>query len=182
MRRRRSASRVETEPWAKTEYERLLKEEGGLGRTFRNLFKYAAMGDRKAGEAERDYLLKIIGTHPSQYENLDQDGRHYDCYLDAVRFDAVYDLLTPEQVKKIEETFRAYIAFQLEDKKLYTRTSWLPNMQWPRPIAAHLMAVGSKTKSSSERSSPATAVGSGISMTTSPTDTFMAKSLPSTVR
>ena len=90
---------------------------------------------------ERDYLLKIINTSPRQFENLDQDGRHFDCYLDALRYDAVHDLLTPQQAKQVEDTFRVYIDYQLGDRKEYTRTSWLPNMQWPRPMAAHLMAV-----------------------------------------
>lgn len=132
--------RIETEPWAAAEYDRLLKQTG-LGQPFRNLFRYVVMGDLKAGENEKNYLLGIIGTHPKTFEKLEHGGRHYDCYLDALRYDAVYDLLTAEQRQKIEETFRAYIAYQLEDKKFYSRTSWLPNMQWPRPMAAHLMAV-----------------------------------------
>lgn len=132
--------RVETEPWAKTAYENMLAEKG-LGQPFRNLFRYVVMGDQKAGEGEKKYLLGIVGTHPRNFEKLEHGGRHYDCYLDALRYDAVYELLTPEERQKIEDTFRAYIAYQLEDKKFYSRTSWLPNMQWPRPLAAHNMAV-----------------------------------------
>ena len=137
----RIRQRVESKPWAKKEYARMLRDDSPLGKTFRELFRYVVMGDRKAGEAQRDYLLKIIGTNPRQFENLDQDGRHFDCYLDALRYDAAHDLLTPEQAKQVEDTFRVYIDYQLGDTKEYTRTSWLPNMQWPRPMAAHLMAV-----------------------------------------
>lgn len=136
--------RIDTQPWAQARYEAILKETG-LGKTFRNLFRYQVMGDAKAGEAEKKYLLHIIGTHPRDYEKkLDQGGRHYDCYLDVLRYDIFYDQLTPEQRKGIEDTFRTYIDYHLADQKVYTRTSWLPNMQWPRPIAAHLMAVGLK--------------------------------------
>ena len=87
---------IETEPWARAEYERMLKDDDPLGKTIRNLFRYAVMRDTAAGETEKDYLLKIIGTHPSQHEKLDQDGRHYDCYLDALRFDTLHALLSPE--------------------------------------------------------------------------------------
>ncbi len=132
--------RIEAEPWAAKAYTEL-KSEKGLGQTYRNLFRYVVMGDKAVGEAEKQYLLGIIGKHPKQFESLDHGGRHFTCYLDALRYDAVYDLLTDEERRKIEDTFRAHIAYQLEDKKLYTRTSWLPNMQWPRPMSAHLMAV-----------------------------------------
>ena len=93
----RIRQRVESEPWAKKEYARLLRDDSPLGKTFRELFRYVVMGDRKAGEAQRDYLLKIINTSPRQFENLDQDGRHFDCYLDALHYDAVHDLLTPSR-------------------------------------------------------------------------------------
>lgn len=132
--------RVETEPWAKTAYEKMLTEKD-LGQPLRNLFRYVVMGDQKAGEGEKKYLLGIVGTHPKTFEALEHGGRHYDCYLDALRYDAVYDLLTAEERQKVEATFRAYIAYQLADKNFYSRTSWLPNMQWPRPLAAHNMAV-----------------------------------------
>ena len=132
--------RIETEPWAGQAYTNLLADHD-RGGTFRNLFRYVVMSDRAAGLAEKQYLLGIVGTHPRQFEKMESGGRHYDCYLDALRYDSVYDLLTPEERAKIEATFRAYIAYQLTDTKTYTRTSWLPNMQWPRPMAAHLMAV-----------------------------------------
>jgi hypothetical protein len=79
----RIRQRVESEPWAKKEYARMLRDDTPLGKTFCELFRYVVMGDRKAGEAQRDYLLKIIGTSPRQFENLDQDGRHFDCYAAA---------------------------------------------------------------------------------------------------
>lgn len=131
---------IESEPWAKKKYEEMLASRD-RGKTFRNLFRYTVMGDVKAGEEEKKYLLGIVGTHPRTLERLEHGGRHYTCYLDALRYDAVYDLLTPEERAKVEKTFREYIDYQLEDKKTYTRTSWLPNMQWPRPMSAHIMAA-----------------------------------------
>ncbi len=134
--------RVESQPWAKEQYAKLLQEKG-LGQPFRNLFRYTVMGDKAAGEVEKKYLLKFIGTHPDRPPTKqDQDNRHYDNYLDALRYDALYDELSPEQRKQIEDTFRVYIDFQLHlDKFNYAKTTWLPNMQWPRPMAAHLMAL-----------------------------------------
>lgn len=132
--------RIETEPWAAERWAEMQREDG-RGGTLRNLFRFAVMGDAKAGEAEKKYLLKIVGTHPRVFENLEHGGRHYDCYLDALRYDTLHALLTPEQRSAVEGTFREYIAYQLTDAKEYTRTNWLPNMQWPRVMSAHLMAV-----------------------------------------
>jgi hypothetical protein len=137
--------RIETEDWARKQYEELCasRDRGGA---FRNLFRYSVMGDRKAGEAEKGYLLGIIGTHPRTFEKLEHGGRHYDCYLDVLRYDSLYDLLSAEERGKIESTFREYIAYQLQDGKKYTRESWLPNMQWPRPMSAFIMAMGLQDK------------------------------------
>lgn len=132
--------RIETEPSAAERWAEMQKESG-RGGTLRNLFRFTVMGDTKAGEAEKKYLLKIVGTHPRNFEKLEHGGRHYDCYLDALRYDTLHTLLTPEERSAIEATFREYIAYQLTDTKEYTRTSWLPNMQWPRVMSAHLMAA-----------------------------------------
>jgi len=129
--------RIQTDPDAKRQYEKMAAERGN--EWLKNLFRYAVMGDQKAGEAEHKYLCHFIGTHPDRGPVT---RAHYDCYHDVLRYDVLYDRLTPEERKGVEETFRAYIAHQLKDRKNYTRTSWLPNMQWPRPLAAHLMAVG----------------------------------------
>lgn len=59
-----------------------------------------------------------------------------------LRYDALYDRLSPAERRGLEHKFRDFIKHHCEEEKLqFTRTSWLPNMQWPRPLTAHLMAV-----------------------------------------
>ena len=134
--------RVETEPWAKARYDEMLKERG-QGQTFRNLFRYTVMGDEGVVEAEKKYLLKLVGKHPKDFLGDTGGGRHYDQYLDVLRYDALYDRLSPAERGALEDTFRVFINHHLHEETLeFTRTSWLPNMQWPRPMTAHLMALG----------------------------------------
>jgi len=132
---------VETEPWAKAKYDELLSEKG-VGQTFRNLFRYTVMQDESVFAAEKKYLLDLIGKHPKNFLGDTGGGRHYDQYLDVLRYDAFYDRLTDDERKSLEDTFRVFIDHHLHEETLqFTRTSWLPNMQWPRPMTAHLMAV-----------------------------------------
>lgn len=132
---------IETEPWAKAKYEEMLKEKG-LGQTFRNLFRYQVMGDESIVAGEKKYLLKLVGKHPKNFLGDTGGGRHYDQYLDVLRYDVLYDRLTPAERNDLEDTFRVFINHHLHEETLkFTRTSWLPNMQWPRPMTAHLMAL-----------------------------------------
>ena len=133
--------RIETESWAKTQYDALLKEKGN-GQTFRNLFRYLVMGDESVFEAERKYLVSLIGNNPREFLGDTGGGRHYDQYLSVLRYDALYDRLSEMERRGLEETFRDFIKHHCEEETLeFTRSSWLPNMQWPRPMTAHLMAV-----------------------------------------
>lgn len=133
--------RVETEPWARAQYEAMLKEKG-LGQTFRNLFRYLVMGDESVVEAEKKYLVSLIGNDPRKFRGDTGGGRHYDQYLSVLRYDALYDRLSDPERKGLQDTFRDFIKQHCEEETLkFTRTSWLPNMQWPRPMTAHLMAV-----------------------------------------
>ena len=117
-------------------------EEKGLGQTFRNLFRYLVMGDESVVEAEKKYLVSLIGNDPRKFLGDTGGGRHYDQYLSVLRYDALYDRLSPAERRGLEDTFRDFIKHHCEEEKLqFTRTSWLPNMQWPRPMTAHLMAV-----------------------------------------
>lgn len=143
--------RIETDADAKKQYEVTLQcTKGANG--FYNLFKYMVMGDKAAGEAEKRYLLNFIGSHPMKFYTGIGGGRHFDNYIVALRYDILYDLLTPKERKAIEDTFRGFIKHHTHEdyKSSYTRTNWLPNMQWPRPMAAHLMAVAMKDKKAIE--------------------------------
>jgi hypothetical protein len=88
--------RIENEPWAKAKYEEMLKERG-LGATFRNLFRYTVMGDESVAAAEKKYLLKLVGKDPRNFLGDTGGGRHYDQYLDVLRYDALYNRLAPEE-------------------------------------------------------------------------------------
>lgn len=122
----------------KKQLAKTLGKAGSRNRAFANLFRYKVLGDEKARDSEKKYLLGFIGKTP---DNCPVKRAHNDNSMMAVRYDVLYEDLTADERKKIEDTFRVFIRHQLNDKKRYTRTSWLPNMQWPRPMAAHLMAV-----------------------------------------
>ncbi len=134
MRQRVKEDPVMQESWARYQGEKRAKP-------YAQFFKAAVLEDPKAIQAEKKYLLGIVGKHPKQFESLEHGGRHFTCYLDVIRYDLLYHHLTPEERKKVEDTFREHIAYQLTDQKDYSRVAWLPNMQWPRPMSAQLMAV-----------------------------------------
>ncbi len=127
-------------PWMKESLARMANER--KGEPFVRLFRYQVLGDEKAGQAERKYLLSFIGA---RLDGKDPSGmrigKHYDNYLHALRYDVFYDTLTPQQRKGIEDTFRKFIQYELDHPYRNDRLSLLPNMQLPRMFAAHLMSV-----------------------------------------
>lgn len=128
---------IETQPWAKTAYAAMLAERG-YGQTHRNLFRFQVMGDQAAGDAEKKYLLSFIGAPVNERPWSDN-------YLHALRFDVLYEQLTPEERQALEDTFRVHIRFEIDkDTRAYARDNWLPNMQWPRKNGAMLMALALK--------------------------------------
>ena len=60
--------RVETDPLAKKQYERMVAIETGKASNpgLFNLFKYSVLGDAQAGETEKRALLGFIGRRPPQ--------------------------------------------------------------------------------------------------------------------
>lgn len=158
--------RIDGEPAAKKQYERMATTTISKGNaTLWNLFNYAVMGDEKAGAAELKALLAFIGTKPDPMTwNKDPNTFTWNVgmpssgdshmrdeqTLNTLRYDVLYDQLTAEQRKGVEDSLRAYIQFHLSGHKPwhpsfhYTRTGWLPNMHWPRAIGTHLMAVALK--------------------------------------
>ncbi len=158
--------RIENDPLAKKQYERMneqtANDEVGGNRTLRNLFNYMVMGDEAAGEREKRELLNFIDRKPEPLTwGIDEDDlewhvggpSHGDRHmrdeqtLNTLRYDVFYHELSDEQREGVEEAMRTYINFHLGGHQpwhpdfAYDRTSWLPNMHWPRAIGTHLMAV-----------------------------------------
>jgi hypothetical protein len=142
-----------------------------------NLFKYSVLGDAKAGDIEKAKLLEFIGKVPEPLteefktkvaaliaeaggdeDKIWQRGmasfadRHMrdEQTANALRYDVLYDLLTPEERAGVEKTMRGYIQFHLDGHRpwhpdfKYTKAGWLPNMSWPRAIGTHALAVALK--------------------------------------
>ena len=127
--------RMQTEPWMRRQLAAMEAVRGqGDGRPILDLFRYQVLGDEKAGKAQRDYLLSFVGAPV-------QSIRHSDQYLTALRYDVLYDTLTPEQRAGLEKTFRAHVQHELDHPYVNNRLSLLPNMQLPRMFSAHLLAV-----------------------------------------
>ncbi len=159
--------RLENDPEAKKQYEWMVQQTGidKHGHTvMMNLFNYAVLGDEKAGEREKGALLKFAGSVPEPLTKAFQEqaknakwvrgnasfsDRHMrdEQTLNVLRYDVLYDQLTAEERKRVEDSFRAYIKFHLDGHRpwhpdfRYGRMTWLPNMHWPRTIGTHLMAV-----------------------------------------
>lgn len=130
----------EAEEWRERRLVELSRE--ARGKTFCNLYRYQVLGDEKAGETERRYLLSFIDAPvDSRDASGHRVGLHYDNYAHALRYDVLYDSLTPPQRKALEATFRGFVRHELEHPYHNTRLSLLPNMQLPRRVAAHLMSV-----------------------------------------
>ena len=120
--------------WAKRELEEL-ESRRGRGECHRNLFRWLVLGDAKARDAERAYLLSFVGAPVNERPWSDN-------YENAIRYDALYGELTAAQRAAVEKTFRAHIDWQLtKDKRVYRKHNWLPNMQWCRAMGIFLMSV-----------------------------------------
>lgn len=148
--------RIDTEPLARKQYERMKAIETASSRyrrTLFNLFNYLVMGDKVAGQAEKGDLLGFIGARPplSTPGNPETGNAPWrdDRTLDALRYDILYDELTPEQRKGVEDTIRGYVEwFEKNPGPLVhaPRTGWLPNMQWPTAAGIHVLAAASKNE------------------------------------
>ncbi len=152
--------RIANDPEAKAQLEATL----GIGNNVIQvqLFRAHVLQDEQARAAQKRALLSSIGRKPEPLtwdrdpatlewnEGMPSAGdRHMrdERTEDALRYDIFYNELTPEQRAGIEAYFRSYIQFHLDGHPPrhphfnYDRTSWLPNMHWPRPIGTHLQAV-----------------------------------------
>lgn len=162
--------RIETDADAKKQYEKMQKLFGPGGvkardETMWDLFQYSVMGDEAAGQRQKGKLLSFIGTKPDPMtwdvdpatlkwnEGMPSSGdRHMrdEQTENALRYDVLYDLLSDKEREGVEKAMRDYIYFHVEGHKpwhpafKYDRTSWLPNMHWPRAIGTHVLAVALK--------------------------------------
>lgn len=155
--------RLESDPAARTQLERTLaiRTKSGSTPTVIKLFGAHVLGEGRADQ--KAALLKFIGRKPEPLtwdrdpatlkwnEGMPSAGdRHMrdEQTENVLRYDLFYDELTPAQRAGIEKSFKTYIQFHLDGHPprhpafAYDRTSWLPNMHWPRPIGTHLMALG----------------------------------------
>ncbi len=123
---------IETRNWAKAEYKRM--NDIRPWTAFVDLFNAQVMGSEKKIQSEVKYLLSFIGAGIG-------DSRRHTMYMHALRYDALHEHLTDKQRTDLEKTFRRHIRYQLDHPKRENRLSWLPNMQYPRMLSAHLMAA-----------------------------------------
>ncbi|MFW6062108.1 MAG: hypothetical protein ACOC93_04795, partial [Planctomycetota bacterium] len=144
--------RLEEDPWANQELERLRAGEGPYEREeFNRLFRYAVLRDEQAGKQAKQRLMKTVRSEVPL--GMAQ-------WLNVCRYDLLYDELTPAERQEVEQAFRTYIDlaihqrdildpnifndsrnFSRYDARRYTKTNWLPNIIWPRKVSANLMAV-----------------------------------------
>jgi hypothetical protein len=137
---------------ARTQEMDATAKKGGNASMF-NLFKYAVLEDKAAGLAEKKALLGFINfkmpVNTAGDPNTGNARWREDHTLTALRYDILYDELTPEERKGIEDSAKTLVDFCVTtpgpwDKDF--RTGWLPNMQWPTMIGAHVMAVATKQR------------------------------------
>jgi hypothetical protein len=127
-----------------------------------NLFRYAVLQEEEAGQRELAALRGFIGRRPDPLTwdvdpktlkwnvGMPSSGDSHmrdEQTLQTLRYDTLYHLLTAQERTGVEAALRSYIDFHLDGHQpwhpsfRYDRTSWLPNMHWPRAIGTHLMAA-----------------------------------------
>ena len=79
--------RIESEPWAKAGYDTQLADKTECA-AIRTIFRYLVMGDESGVDAEKKYLVSLIGNNPRNFKGATGGGRHYDQYLNVLRYDA----------------------------------------------------------------------------------------------
>ncbi len=143
--------KIETEAWAKAAYEKLVNNPERHEQAFSNLLQHAIMGDKEASEKDKKELMRMVRS---------PIPRGAAQYINVIRYDLLYDSLTADERKEVEEAFRIYIDNQIfkraildpkifndsknfsrYDARKYTRTNWLPNIIWPWKVSANLMAA-----------------------------------------
>ena len=151
------ARRRMEEPWAERgirdsrilghQGEKPQLEDGGWYSPFRIL----VLGDEERAKREKAQLLSFIGGDVKK--SKPRSNRVHD----AIRYDMLYDRLTADERKGVEDTFRKWIHYHLHDywrgretflrddgeewDSRYTRVNWLPNMLHTRGLGIFMMAL-----------------------------------------
>ncbi len=123
--------KVETEPWAKEEYRRLLESREPLGDEMRRLFRYAVMGDREAGEAEKKALLALLKA-PEPLGGAQE--------FNVLRYDLLYDRLDPAERAALEKLFRRYIDISIFTNAVFDPAIFNDERRYSRYDAHQLAA------------------------------------------
>lgn len=108
---------IENESWAKKAVAELPPVTGRRDTLFPNLFRYVVLGDKEAGEFEKKKLLAGKGNAVAA----------------ALRYDCLYDLLTPPERKQVEASLRKQVARarqQLRQQTWMNRHNILPNLSY----------------------------------------------------
>ncbi len=158
-------TRATSDASTKAQIDRMLESEfrdknPGANPSMARLFKFAVLGDKVAGEAEKKQLLGFIKFRMPENIPGDPNSRNAayreDRTLDALRYDILYDELTPDERAGIEASAKLLIDHCLANPgpwkvgdpglALGSRCGWLPNMQWPTMAGAHVWAVAIKDR------------------------------------
>ncbi len=147
--------RIENEMWAKAAYEKLrATSDRDKGSELRRLFRCSVMGETDLIEKEKKELMQVVRS-PAP--------RGAAQWPTVLRYDLLYDRLSPQERRDCEKCFREYIDnhvfkriifddaafpnkgnYRRYDANRYTRTNWLPNIIWPWKVSANLMALALK--------------------------------------
>ena len=147
--------RIESEPWAKAAYEKLCAaSDRDRGGELRRLFRCCVMREGDLLEKEKKDLMQVVRS-PAP--------RGAAQWPTVLRYDLLYDRLSPQERRDCETCFRQYIDnhvfkriifddaafpnkgnYRRYDAREYTRTNWLPNIIWPWKVSANLMALALK--------------------------------------
>jgi hypothetical protein len=111
---------IENEAWAKRELERMFADDPGpeRRRTIDNLFRYAVLDDKACVPVETELLREFIGAPPFMRDAFDWMWHHVDHFEMALRFDTLYDELSPGIRRAVEGTLRTLARWGIEQEQL----------------------------------------------------------------
>ncbi len=131
--------------------ERTLEDPHSSEKDLLDLWRYAVKDDADAGERQKSRLLRVARSSVP---------RGAAQWLVVLRYDLLYDELTDQQRRKVEEFFHTYIDHRIfrnsifdgevfNDERDYSRyhahyhrlDNWLPNITFPGLLSANLMAA-----------------------------------------